>query len=271
MLSDIIEDVEARVETTVTTRMDELKALMKGFIGDCATKQCVDNTFQRVSEVLSRIEKRLETLEKKVDLISSGVVETKVHVDDVVRNVYKLPHVQDSIMERGIKALKSWTSKTGATILYDSTVDPFTHDGLFVKVKGKRNIAIVAFTTDVDVFGGFYSVDITRQGDYFYDPNMFAFAFESRGRCATPQKFKVKEGMKDKANLKFYKNDSNGFVSFWVDGAGRFYLGNEKSYSCCYNMSKGFEGLQDTTLTGKTGPRTEDEHHCTRLVAIQLL
>ena len=170
-----------------------------------------------------------------------------------------------------VNALTEWTGKVRATIVYDSTVDEFTDNGLFVKVKGKRNIAVVGFTTDGDVFGAFYSVAVMKQERTFYDPNIFAFSFESRGRCATPQRFVVKEGLKKKANVSFWKNDSNGFVRFWVNGEGGFYLGNERSDSYCWNMSRGFEGLQNTTLTGKTyhypdGPY----HHCTRLVAVQL-
>ena len=171
-----------------------------------------------------------------------------------------------------VQALKQWTVKSSATIIYDSTVDEFTDDGLFEKVKGKENIAIIGFTTDGDVFGGFYSVVVTRQEEWIYDPNIFAFSFESHGRCMTPQRFVVKDGLKGKANLRFYKNCSYGFVKFYVDDVdARFFLGNESSNSFCRDMSKGFEGIQDTTLTGQSGDGWNPPyHHCTRLVAIQL-
>ena len=170
-----------------------------------------------------------------------------------------------------INALKEWTGKTRATVIYDSTVDEFTHDGLFDKVRGKRNIAIVGFTTDGDVFGGFYSVAVTKQRLCFRDPNIFAFSFESHGRCETPQRFLVKEGLKEKAFMCFNKDDWSGFVDFWVDVLCNFCLGNERSKSCCANMSRAFEGLEGTTLTGKKGTNYRGLfHHCTRLVAIQL-
>ena len=72
--------------------------------------------------------------------------------------------------------------------------------------------------------------------------------------------------------MNFCKNDKDGFVVFWVGGAGGFGLGNERSKSYCWNMSHGYEGLEDTTLTGMNfipwynGPY----HHCARIVAIQL-
>ena len=169
-----------------------------------------------------------------------------------------------------VSALREWTGKATATVVYDSTVDEFTDDGLFQKVRGKRNVAIVGFTTDGDVFGGFYSVAVTEQDEPFFDPYIFAFSFESHGRCMTPPRFVVKKGLKENASVMF-KNSSYGFVVFWVGDAGWFYLGNEKSYSYCRNLSDAFEGLDDTTLTGKNGRWKEGPYnHCTRLVAIQL-
>ena len=177
------------------------------------------------------------------------------------------------IMTKGVEALKKWTGKTKATIVYDSKKDPFTADGLFEKVRGRPNIALVGFTTDGDVFGGFYRMSITEQCWEFHDRNMFIFSFESHGRCMTPQRFDVKEGMGKRYSVViFYKDDEyhGWFVKF--DGyTGGFFLGNEKSDTYCINLSQGFEGIEDTTLTGKNracgkGPY----HHCARLIAVQL-
>ena len=173
------------------------------------------------------------------------------------------------VMAKGVDSLKQWTVKARAKIIYDSVVDPFTHDGLFVKVKGKPNVAVVGFTTDGDVFGGFFSISVTKQGTQFFDPTIFAFSFESHGRCATPQRFVVKEGLKKDAYVYFSRNDSSsGFVDFWVGSEGGFWLGNESSKSYCCYMSDVFEGLENTTLTGKTS--SSNPHHCALLVAIQL-
>ena len=164
-----------------------------------------------------------------------------------------------------INALKEWTGKASAAVVYDSTVDEFTHDGIFNKVKGKRNVAVIGFTTDGDVFGGFYSVAVTKQDERFMDPDMFAFSFESHGRCMTPQKFAV-YGVKQNANVSFWKNDREGFVWFgmYYGGDCGFDLGDERSDSCCWDMLDAFEGLENTTLTGNV------DHHCARLVAVQL-
>ena len=172
---------------------------------------------------------------------------------------------------RNTPQLKEWTGKERATVVYDSKADPFTANGLFEKVKGKPNIAIVATTTDGDVFGGFYSVAVTGQEEAHFDPNQFAFSFESHGRCMTPQRFVVKEELRTKARVVFFENRNGWFVGFWVDGCGGFYLGEESSNTFCIHLSRGFEGLQDTTLTGQNGTCHEGPfHHCARLVAIQL-
>ena len=104
-------------------------------------------------------------------------------------------------MAECINALREWTGKSSATIIYDSTVDEFTADGLFNKVKGKKDIAVIGFTTDGDVFGGFYSVAVTRQDRNVYDPNIFVFSFESHGRCTTPQRFIVKDVRRKKRTV----------------------------------------------------------------------
>ena len=82
----------------------------------------------------------------------------------------------------------------------------------------------------------------------------------------TPTVCREKRAQGD-AGVGFYKDDSDGlFVDFWVDGAGGFFLGNEKSETWCVDLSDGFEGIEDTTLTGTN----REKFTCTRLVAIQL-
>ena len=174
-----------------------------------------------------------------------------------------------AVMVNGVNALKEWTGKTHGAVVYDSTVDPFTDDGLFERVKGKSNIALVGFTTEGDVFGGFHSVAVTVQSQQLNDPAVFAFSFESHGRCATPQRFVVKGGQKHQSSVGYWKNNSHGFVLFHC-GAGGFTLGNESTNAWCNNMSEAFEGLHNTTLTGKNGI-FGPYHHCARLVAIQLM
>ena len=90
-----------------------------------------------------------------------------------------------------VNSVKEWTGRARATIVYDGMVDEFTCDGLFIKVKDGENITIVWFTTDGDVFGGFYNVAVIEE-EHFNDPNLFSFSFESHGRCATPQRFALR-------------------------------------------------------------------------------
>ena len=175
---------------------------------------------------------------------------------------------------KGVDALRAWTGTTTATIIFDSTVDEFTSDGLFKAVKAKPNIAIITSTTDGDVFGGFYSVAVTSQDEAFYDPSIFVFSFESHERCATPQRFVSKPGREISASVRFCAKDRDGwFVCFeGASSLGYFVLGNEKSSTWCVDLYWGFEGIENTTLTGNDGDtREEDCHHCARITAVQLM
>ena len=81
----------------------------------------------------------------------------------------------------------------------------------------------------------------------------------------------IKEVVEGKSGIGQLENSINGFVNLWMNGCGCFYIGQEKSHAFCSLLSNGFEGLEDTTLSGNDG--TWDcglFHHCTRLVAAQL-
>ena len=205
-----------------------------------------------------------ETLSSRLD---SFVQETKAKpLEDETTNI-DTHDTQDAITGDGVNALKEWTGKASATIVYDSTVDEFTDQGLFNKVRGKRNIALVVFTADGDVFGGFYNVAVTEQRKVFKGPDMFVFSFESRGRCETPQRFAVKKKVRIAKYVNFLKNNSYGSFINIGGGYGGFILGNEKSDTYCFDLSSGYVGVEGTTLTGK--PNGE-RFTCTRLVAVRL-
>ena len=212
-----------------------------------------------VSSRLKQVEEEVEELKNRLKALTD---EFNVAVGKLQPYVFK--SYQDSDVTRHAKTLKQWTGKWTANVVYDSNVCLYTADSLFRMVKDKPNIAIVATTTDGDVFGGFYSVAVTQQDQFVFDPNMFIFTFESHGRCKTPQRFVVKKEMKDNTGVYFFKNDNGQFVGF-DGGEGDFYLGNEKSNTYCDDLSGCFEGIENTTLTGKTGFFT-----CSRLVAVQL-
>ena len=101
-----------------------------------------------------------------------------------------------------------------------------------------------------------------------YDPNTFLFSFESHGRCTTPQRFLVRDEVKARANVWFFRSDEDGWFVHFSGGQGYVGLGNERSATFCSRLSRAFEGIDDTTLTGAAGDTT---HHCARLVAVQLV
>ena len=235
-----------------------------------------------VGSDVAAVSSAIQRVATKADGVSSDVACLKARVNDVslvfdqkvsaIRTYGPSFGVHDAeTMWSGVNALKQWTGKASAAIVFDSAVDPFTHAGLFSKVRGKPNIAVIGFTTVGDVFGGFYSVAVTQQDQYILDRNIFAFSFESRGRCTTPQRFVVKRGLEDTASVNFFGTHTYGFVCFSVSRCGNFYLGDVASTSICWSNSSCFEGVQDTTLSGQSGGNDGPFHHCTRLVAVQLL
>ena len=171
-----------------------------------------------------------------------------------------------------IKALKQWTGKSAVDVVFDSAVDEFTSEGLFQTIRQKSDIALVGFTTDGDVFGVYLSVVVDKEREELKDTKCFVFSLESHGRCETPKRFYAKEELKNEGPCMVYaKNYRSGFIAI-RSGNGCFWLGNEKSNAFCMTMSKGFEGLLNTTLTGRTynGYTPSGYDHYARLIAIQL-
>ena len=232
MLDDIVQEVKALVESLVSSKL------------------------KQVQQDIEELKRGLNSLSKDIrDNTGKALLHT-------------LEATLDSTVTRYANTLKQWTGKATASVVYDSYVCPFTDECLFQMVKDKPNVAIVATTTEGDVFGGFYNVAVTEQKEWFKDPNMFIFSFESNGRCERPQRFVLKEENGDKAHVYFNKNHSKGrFVTLAAFRTSFFCLGNENSYTFCQDMSKGFDGIADTTLTGNLYPA---KFTCTRIVAIEL-
>ena len=116
--------------------------------------------FDVVQEMRAQLEtlvpSRVKPVEGEVGCLKQGSKAVSEGVDD---KLGKLEHdALSSVLElsgtRHVSTLKEWTGKTRATVVYDSNVHKFTDECLFQMVRGRPNIAIVATTTDGDVFGG---------------------------------------------------------------------------------------------------------------------
>ena len=172
-----------------------------------------------------------------------------------------------TVSER-IEALKAWTGKSNVSILFDSTVNEFTNDGLFETVRGKWDVALIAITSDGYVFGGYYSTPALRQEERLNDPNMFLFSLESHGRCATPKQFPVKHKQMFNVYTYYFKSNAPGAFVYFGTVQGGVFLGNEQSRSYASRASAGFSGIENKVLGGTPDwtPFT-----CTRLLAVQLM
>ena len=101
----------------------------------------------KVEKLTTNNDKRHDAVEKSVDVISSALSETKARVDEArhvfanriqenIRLASSFSVKDTTVTESGIRALKGWTGKASAKIIYGSRVDPFTDQGLSDKVKG---------------------------------------------------------------------------------------------------------------------------------------
>ena len=269
---------------TTTTDFDRRLSRVEGILGTCVSERALSDAVQKINEWIERHETRHTS---DVNMVMSRYAK-------LVKDLEELRHQRTAdecdgdshqetetfinevqVMLSGIEALKAWTGKARAMILYDSAVDPFTEDGLFEKVAHRPNVAVIAFTKDDDVFGAFHSIAVSKQDDNsLFDPNLFAFSFESHGRCETPQRFPVKERLRHRASLKYYHCHSRGwFLWVGVDKFGSFQIGNEESATWCFYPSLAFEGMERTTLTGSTWESQEKQncHRCSRIIALQMV
>ena len=242
---EICKEVEKKAGETVKKLEKQLVEIGEG------VREVV---FEMVKEVRKEYGEKIKMIEEERDgLINDLVALITWHCDDL-----KPGDVEHEILEKNITKMSEWTGKLKARILYDSKKNEFTNAEFNKKCLNQSNIAIVGFTTDGDVFGGYLEQAITKTSTYFNDQNHFVFSLESHGRCQTPQRWFQKN--RSGNTVYWRENCSNGFIKFGDGNGHYFYLGNEQSDSYCYNLSGMYDGIQDTTLTGKNGSSSNTYH-----------
>ena len=171
-------------------------------------------------------------------------------------------------MQMGLQALKGWTQKQNATIIFDSSYDPFVFNVFHERVMNVQDVAVVGFTSEGCVFGGFFHRPVGVVNVQVEDPHVFAFSFASRGACETPQQFVPPDVLQavSPPGVRLMTNDS-GFIRFSVGGVQGFSLGNQQSKTSSSECSIGFRGMNDEILSGKPG---KSKYTCVRLVALRL-
>ena len=167
MFGDITDDVKAHVEKIVMTKIDELN--------------------ERISMVLSarlretNIKAEFDALNVQIAGIETQFREGHAALIKAINAHTTSPNSQTRLLEALCNQVKSLNEKVDKLSSHASCLE---------------NIAVVGCTPKGDVFGGFYSVAVTKQDSEFFDPNIFAFSFESHGRCETPLRFGVRKSGK---------------------------------------------------------------------------
>lgn len=230
-------------------------------------------------EFREKMKKMEEEFLEKIDMLKeerdNSISNLLARVDECHCEDLQSRDIGHELLKENLKVMGVWTRKQNARVLFDSEKDEFTNAEFNTKCLNQQNIAVVGFTTDGDVFGGYLEKAVTKTRTYLKDPNHFAFSLESRGRCLTPQRWFQKDR---NGNTCFCcENNKHGFIAF--GNGGGFYLGNERSDSYCCDLSEFYEGIEDETLTGKNNGGSSDNnedssdkdpfHHCKRLIVLQ--
>ena len=171
-------------------------------------------------------------------------------------------------MQMGLQALKGWTQKQNVSTIFDSAYDPFVADVFHERVMNVPDVAVVAFTSEGCVFGGFFHRAVEAVNAQVADQQVFAFSFESRGACETPQQFLPCEQLREATppGVRLTTGDS-GFIRFSLAGVNGFSLGSPQSKTSAFECLVGFRGMRNEILSGKPG---KSKYTCTRLVALRL-
>ena len=167
---------------------------------------------------------------------------------------------------------KGWTEKNTTKTLFESTTNEFDAHHFFESVRGKEDVAVIAFTSKGDVFGGFYHIPVHVHNKESYDQNIFLFSFESNGRLHGPQHFKVSTSKRNQVFVRVF--DKGGLFVWFGSENGSLGFGPEKGtpHSFCCNVERVFDGLANTDLTGSFSTMADEQtFFVVRVVALQLL
>ena len=161
--------------------------------------------------------------------------------------------VVDSIscLSEGLKALKTWTCKSKATLVFDSDKDGWDKPKFHEAMKKPSN-AVIGITDKGDIFGGYVSVALTETGKWLPDDGQFAFSLFSHGRCDVPQRWMMKKDREGAGkDVAIWRPGNNDYITFGNFNCGSLKLNIQTNESWIGNPSRWFNGLGDTVLTGE--------------------
>ena len=223
---------------------------------------------QATASAVAQMQARIKALEHLLSQICRhpqfASLATKLRVEVTV-DAPPLPNATDQhkIVQLGLAYLGELLGRTTSMAVYDSLTDAFTAETLFTRLANKPNVAVIGFTDDNDVFGGFFPEPLRMIDETYY-----VVSVQTRGR-ASPRVFRVHSDRTGQACVTVCSNNREGFIHFGVTGYGGFWLGNTESHTHCYSLSQAFQEIDDTTLTDAAFPEERLYFRNTRLVAYQ--
>ena len=233
---------------------------------------------QRFTVLEDTFEEKTQLLQKYIDRFAAFVDPDTGTTADALHRTGQLLNQIDlyrgttldtdlALVFQHLDTLKRWTNATASHIVFDADRRLIVGRAFFPKCGGLANLALVAFTRDGDVFGGFVKRRFPRENERAKDPGHFLFSLYSHGRGSAPAMFPLTEQARQEVAVQtFYDDNVAGFLRF--GGRGALTLGNNSFTPFAKNLRLSYVGLPDTLLTGASGEARPIVYE--RLIVFQL-
>ena len=176
---------------------------------------------------------------------------------DEVEGLGERADAAELVVMQNTTTLAAWAEKTQCTLLYDTRRQGWHKAQIVAALAGRSSVALVNVTRGGDVFGCYVGAPVLPDVPV-EDPAHFIFSLDANGRCQTPQMWRRNTAHAEWAEAFFLSSDRSNWI-YRSGSRGSFVVAVPGSdFSACYSISKGYNGIVDTTLTGTTSPATFD-------------
>ena len=236
--------------------------------------QDLSDVQRTAEERLAAVEDLLATLKKQVaeqeTTLSFFQTRPRPLSEDSFRTTIPITPRESDVdylfIQQNLRTLKQWTAATKARVAYDSAGEEFSAARFFARAMHRPNIAIIAFTTNDDVFGGYTSAPVTATGVDVVSPDHFIFSLFSHGRCPAPTRWFLKPAFAQIFGVSF-KEDPCGFVVF---GFTNLWIGGPDDHSVCSStIDDCYDNIRPDAITGTFGNNPAAEYHCRRVLVLR--
>ncbi|KAL7716402.1 TLDc domain-containing protein [Entamoeba marina] len=213
----------------------------------------VDRIIEREEQVYQRdVFNRKKQYEKRVEeLLQKKMTPTKP------------PNSQMEKIGMCMNSLRTWSGLNKCSLIFDSNTDGDDNQDLCNKLINKSKLYFINFDDDGNIFGGYFSGEISKINWWLPDPNAFVFSLFRNGR-ENQRMFKIKPQMQHAAFFLYPKSDWLYCFGNGTRDMSICKIGNENSW--CYPCYFDYEGVEKAL----TDYENVDEFPIRRFVVFQM-